>query len=312
MMGPSLVAGGGGTVITAIVDRILYDQSTGSDNYLITASGSLASGRNTLLDIARNMRPLAERTSMSVDNVFVEVRTVGGGAGGAYGGYQPFGGYPGLVVTKGFWLHELPDTPITYVIGAGAASGGAWGGQTTFGSGRHLVRSAATPRGGNSPLEHYKLGAIAASWDSDNSLPPMLLLPLNSVTGFDSFDFAWHSNRGPGGGGSTARDSATSGGATGRFSRYGGQGSRQSPSGATNGGVPVVTDATRHGSNHNPLYFDSFGGGGAAMANASYAPGAGGFPGGAGGSGHNDGGGTIGGSGGDGCIKLRFRRREIK
>ena len=305
------IAPEGGDVVTAIVDQILYHHTTGSDNHLITASGALPNGRNSLLDIAKSMRPAEEHAAMSVNNVHVEIRCIGGGGGGAYGGYQPFGGYPGVVGTRGFWLHELPDTSITYAIGAGAPSGGQYGGVTWLGSGSHYVRGQGGSRGGNNPLEHYKLGCIMASWDYDSSLPPMQFIPYPDYNqDFVAVDFAWHSNKGPGGGGTNAHTLGGSSGKSGRFSRYGGAGSRRSASGQTNGGSPFTSDGRLDGYDHNALYFDSMGGGGAQWSSIYNAAGRGGFPGGGGGG--SDINASVSAGGGNGAIKLRFRRREIR
>jgi hypothetical protein len=289
--------------------RILYDQTSGADYVSIKSSGNWAAGRDTLLALAKAMRPASEAAKLTIHNVKVTFRTIGGGAGGAYGGYQPHGGFPGIVTDREFFLSDLPATSIPYVVGGGGSAGNP-GGQTSVGGvgDRWRTLSASVSRGGNDPAEHGAFDALNRGFGLDPGLP--ILSAMAYLGASTSSSLAWSSARGPGGGGTAARNAASGSGVK-MWSPWGGAGSRLAACNPTNGGSPNTNGAERHGSDCNPLYFDSMGGGGAAAVSSSYSAGNGGFPGAGGGSGHPDGSSTWAGGGGNGEIRLQFTALEI-
>lgn len=275
-------------------ERILKNTATTANYHLLTASGTTNKASLIAL-IKSSFVDAADRSKVVAEHIKIRISTCAGGAGGAYGSRTTYGGFPGIVTTREFMLSDFPDSDISYIVGAGGAAGAA-GGTTSFGvyGNAFFVQSLSGSRGGNDNNDQ----AFSHEFMLGRGMEPTILrvhaYTVSSLTTTDRQT----AYVGPGGGG---HGSLTRG--------YGGHGCYSGQAGASLGGTPTTDMATRKGADHNALFFDSWGGGGAGPGSDAYG-GQGGFPGGGGGASVNDpiSGGY--GKGGNGCIKIQFVLRE--
>lgn len=311
-MGFVLPSGGGGAAgmsFTAIRDRILRRKSDGGDHRLITASGTWNKADHiALLKSSFGLSDDAEK--INGNNIWMRAYFIGGGGGGAYGASSCYGGFPGVVVVREFWLHELPET-VAMTIGAGGTPGN-WGGSTVWNANPlEYVTTEGVSRGANDPTEFKQLYGWMKGKGQDSSIPDLTAIGWGlNITG------EWlrpNSAHGPGMGGTGLRNNSGAPGTSTRSSpREGGHSGNRSAGGWRRGGFGSDLAADRNGADHNALFADSYGAGGVGALTLYSQPlaGNGGFPGGGGGSG-DSGGAAVAGTGGNGCIKLMNFIREV-
>lgn len=308
MMGPS-IASGGGTSFTAIRDRLLRRKSDGGDHRLISASGTWSKAEHIAL-LKSNFGVAGDADKINANNIWMRGYFVGAGAGGAYGAPSCHGGFPGIVVVRDFWLHELPDTlPMT--IGAGGTPGN-WGGITSWGFGAHYVYTDAVSRGANDAAEFRQLYGWMRGKGLDHGIYDMTAMGWSSSTPLTGEWLRPNSVAGPGMGGSGLRSgSGGPGSSTPYAPREGGNSGMRTAAGFRRGGFASSVASDRNGADHHTLFADSYGAGGVGAQTLYANPlgGNGGFPGGGGGSG-DAGGANVAGTGGSGAIKLMNFIRE--
>lgn len=300
--------GSGGISFTAIRDRLLRRKTDGGDHRLITASGTWSKSTHiALLKSSFGLSDDAEK--INGNNIRIRLYAVGGGGGGAYGAPSCYGGFPGIVVIRDYWLHELPES-VPMTIGAGGTAGN-WGGATTWNAQPfEYVTTEGVSRGGNDATDSKQLYGWMKGKGMDPSIPDLTAIGWGSgVTG------EWlraNAANGPGMGGTGQRNNSGAPGTSTRWSpREGGNSGMRSAGGWRRGGFGSDAAADRNGADHNPLFADSYGAGGVGALQNYPQPlsGNGGFPGGGGGSG-DAGGAASAGIGGNGCIKIMNFIRE--
>lgn len=303
--------GSGGISFTAIRDRLLRRKSDGGDHRLITSSGTWSKAEHIAL-LKSDFGLSDDADKINANNIWMRGYFISGGGGGAYGAPSCFGGFPGIVVVKDFWLHELPDT-VSMVVGAGGTPGN-WSGTTSWGSGFNFaVLASGVSRGGNDIADFRELFGWMLGKGMDPGIPDLTYRGWS--TSFSGATKEWLrpvSQRGPGMGGSGIRNgSGAPGSSTPYYPREGGHSGYLTTAGQRNGGFASGVASERKGADHNPLYADSYGAGGVGALTLYANPlgGNGGFPGGGGGSG-DAGGSGVAGTGGNGCIKLMSFIRE--
>lgn len=300
--------GSGGVNFTAIRDRLLRRKSDGGDHRLITASGTWSkSAHIALLKSSFGLSDDPEK--INGNNIWMRGYFIGGGGGGAYGASSCYGGFPGIVVVREFWLHELPES-VSMTIGAGGTPGN-WGGATVWNANPlEYVSTEGVSRGANDSSEFKQLYGWMQGKGQDPSIPDLTAIGWGlNVTG------EWlrpNSAHGPGMGGTALRNNSGAPGTSTRSSpREGGNAGMRSAGGWRSGGWGSALASERKGADHNALFADSYGAGGVGALTQFSNPlgGNGGFPGGGGGSG-DAGGAAVAGTGGNGCIKLMNFIRE--
>jgi hypothetical protein len=308
MMGPSLV--GGGTSFTAIRDRLLRRKADGGDHHLITSSGTWTKADH-IARLKSDFGVAGDADKINIDNIWMRLYAVGGGGGGAYGAPSCCGGFPGIVMVREFWLHELPET-VAVTIGAGGTPGN-WGGSTIWNANPlEYVTTEGVSRGANDQAEFKQLYGWMKGKGLDPSIYDLTQMGWSSSVPLTGEWLRPNSAKGPGIGGSGLRSGSGGPGSSTPYSpREGGNSGMRSAGGWRRGGFASAVAADRHGADHNPLFADSYGAGGvgAMTLYANPLSGNGGFPGGGGGSG-DAGGIGVAGTGGNGCVKIMSFIRE--
>jgi hypothetical protein len=290
---PTTSSGGANPGDFALVEKVLTHQSTGADHIIITESGLIE--RDAIIaSLQADFLGPDDALHFVPERVLVRRVLCGGGAGGASGSSECFGGFGGVVLFDEFPLSEMPDS-LSCVIGAGGdtdTSGGATEIGLYEGEEQYHRSTGQAFSGGHS-------GGIQDEFT--NAMVGLNGFPLPSMTKNNFLTLTIMANNspyGPGGGGGVRDNSEGTG------NNFGGGGSQLCGLAKTAAVFPG-----NPGTDANPLLFRAFGGGGSGVTSGNNELGfIGGFPGGGGGASDTEG---YGGLGGNGCVKLQFLLRYL-